>query len=65
MEILSKSLLPLLNGIELHPSAFFIPALVSSTKFYQKKKKKSSLFFILLLNLKVRYPGKSFNLAHT
>lgn len=50
MEILSESLLSLLNGLELLPSAFFIPSLVSSTESYQK----NSLFFILLLNLKVR-----------
>lgn len=39
MEILSESLLPLLNGIELLPSAFFIPSLVSSTKSYPPQKK--------------------------
>lgn len=37
MEILSQSSLPLINGIELLPSAFFIPLLVSSTKSYTKK----------------------------
>lgn len=44
MEILSESLLPLLSGIEMLPSAFFIPSLVSSTKSYQKKKKTFFIF---------------------
>lgn len=38
MEDLSGSWLPLLNVKELHPSAFFIPSLVSSTKSCMEKK---------------------------
>ena len=51
MESLSESPLPLLNGRELLPSAFFIPSLVSSTKSYPKK---DNLFLALLQNVTVK-----------